>query len=200
MKSHLEDDLINLIEGTISRLAGKEVLTSARAYEIVYDAARDRILVADKNNQNPLSTLFAVHKELKPFYHRVRSIVARQLIGLTYDHTKQAVIDACEVFLGRQDLTIAPKPTLAFTGYCDTFSIWNLYCNGTDARRNVNEKSCDRALLYRLDQSIELLGFILNGEVRVSDVIASAFNGTLTEPEARPAKSWGDPEFTQQAA
>jgi hypothetical protein len=122
-------------------------------------------------------------------YHPARRLVASQLRGLTLQDLIATAESAAVRFLGKHELAIVPKPTKAFSGYCEPHDAWNLLSNIYDAERKAREEDPaklsgkDLRLLADMKKCQQLLSMVHEKEVLPGDIVGKPFDGSIREQQ-----------------
>lgn len=179
MNSELENNMISTIEQHLRIKYGSELFSNSDAVNVAFEVVEDEIdshVVEEKA------------KEAKKIVHKIsrdlRTIVARQVVGITYDDAINSVIAARKHFLLSSELTIYPRPTKAYSGKCEPHDPWNLHCNAGDVKNFIQGKPVkedDVEIIRDLDRADLLLGFVIMGDVDRQAVTATPFDGYLGE-------------------
>jgi hypothetical protein len=176
--------ILNAIEQAISDLPVGHILSSGTAFEIAQRIAVQLTSeMSDLADQERQRTVMTILRDANP---AARDLIARQLRGMTFESIVNTLKDARERFQGTRELSITPKPTLAYTGECEELEPWNLYSNAIHtklaadkAKATGNWTDSDQALSHQLEACQQMLHFICQNEVRLADITGQPFDGKL---------------------
>jgi hypothetical protein len=125
-------------------------------------------------------------------YYPAREIVAKQLRGLTLQDVVETTEKAILRFLGRTELEVVPRPTLAFSGFCEPRDTWNLISNIFHARwaaeKAVLEPE-DEGLVRDMHKCEQMLHFMCQHDVEPEDIDGKPYDGAIREQTWLPRGS-----------
>ncbi len=191
-EQELIDAILTRIRGVIASLPEGVILASSDAFVIANDmiaqniAERGLVMTDVETKRYSRDIHYAA-------YQPARQLVADQLRGLALQDLISTTERGLARFLGRPDLEIVPKPTKAFSGYCEPHDVWNLLCNLFEAERKAREAemgaktSDDIRLLQDMKRCEQLLLLLNEQDVRLEDVDRKPYDGSIREPQWLPA-------------
>lgn len=182
--ANLITSIIEKVRETIQALPEGHILSLGEAFriakEMVTQDALDRGVAIGKFGTIPHSR-DVYHAAFYP----VREMVAAQLVGLTLQDVIETTEKAVERFLGKSELAIVPKPTMAYSGECERYDPWNLYSNAIHADQAATKLKPndpdDTELLLKLKKALQLLHFLTQRDVLREDIDGKPYDGTIRD-------------------
>jgi hypothetical protein len=191
-KATIIKTILGDITQTINGLPEGHILCSGGAFKIAEQIA-DAFVSSEDPNLTDVEKRRAIMDILHEAYPAAREIVARQMIGITFEQMVDTLTRARERFHGTRELAITPKPTLAYTGECEPLDPWNLYSNAVHADIAAKKaleigalSDTDEDLLNEIERTKQVLHFIIQREIKVEDITGQPFDGKITH-QTRPA-------------
>lgn len=191
-EQELIDAIVDRIRFTIDGLPEGSILASSEAFELATDTVAQS--VAERG-------LVMTDVEFRRFsrdvqyeaYQPARLLVAAQLRGLTLQDLISTTERGVARFLKKPELEIVPKPTKAFSGYCEPHDAWNLLSNTFHAERAAHDADKDSLsaedirLMEDLKRAQQLIFLLTQQDVLPEDIDGKPYDGTVREPQWRPA-------------
>lgn len=191
-EQELIDAILDRIRAAIASLPEGSILASSEAFtlanEVIDRHVAERALVMTEVEARRWSR--DIHYAA---YQPARLMVADQLRGLTLQDLISVTEKGAARFLDRAELKVMPKPTKAFSGYCEPHDPWNLLSNAFHAERAARENdrssmtADDIRLMEDLKRSQQLLFLLSQQDVLAEDIDGKPYDGTVREPQWVPA-------------
>jgi hypothetical protein len=187
------NEILEAINLTICDLPGREILDTGEAFEIAQRIAEQTVSILSPNLDDA-GKRRAVTTILNEAYYTARENVAAQFIGTTLEEIIETTKAGRHRFQGLSELAITAKPTLSYTGKCEPLEPWNLYSNAIHAHTAAMETKAkgiwspsDEVLLTEIKRARQMLHFLCQREIDVSDIDGKAFNGKIKH-QIRPVR------------
>lgn len=203
-EQELIDAIVDRIRTTIAGLPEGSSLTSSEAFTIANEmieknvAERGLVMTDVEFRRWSRDIHYAA-------YQPARLLVAAQLRGLTLQDLISTTEEGVARFLKKAELKLMPRPTKAFSGYCEPHEPWNLLSNAFHAEKAARDTDLDTMsaddvrLMEDLKRCQQLLFFISQQDVMVDDVDGKPYDGAIREPQWLPAARRSGPEAAASA-
>lgn len=206
--AHLEQELIDAIldriRAAIASLPEGSILASSEAFTLA-DEVIDRHIAGHGIVMTEVEFRRWSRDIHYTAYQPARLMVAAQLRGLTLQDLISITEKGAARFLDRAELKVMPKPTQAFSGYCEPHDPWNLLSNAFHAERAAREiernsmTADDIRLMEDLKRAHQLLFLVSQQDVLAEDIDGKPYNGTVREPQWVPATRRSSSEVASSA-
>jgi hypothetical protein len=191
-EQELIDAIVDRIRFAIDGQPEGDILSSGDAFRLASDTVAQS--VAERGLVMNDGELRRFSRDVQyEAYQSVRLLVAAQLRGLTLQDLIATTEHGVVRFLGKSELEIAPKPTKAFSGYCEPHDVWNLLCNLFEAGRKARETEVgamtpdDIRLAQDMKRCEQLLLLLNEHDVPLEDVDGKPYDGSVRDPQWLPA-------------
>jgi hypothetical protein len=180
--------IIDRIRDAIAQLPENTILTSGEAFVLAQDTVRKD--AAERGLELSHGQLDSyIRKTCLPAFSESRRLIAEQLRGMTLQDAIKVITEGVRRLTATGELEIVPKPTKAFSGYCDPHDPWNLICNAIKVEKAVSERDADLVadedirLIAEIRKAHQLLHFVVAKEVLIEDFDGVPFDGSTRAPE-----------------
>lgn len=203
-EQELIDAIVDRISATIAGLPEGSILASNEAFTIANEmiaqnvAERGLVMTDVEFRRYSRDIHYAA-------YQPARLLVAAQLRGMTLQDLISMTERGAARFLDRAELKVMPKPTKAFSGYCEPHEPWNLLSNAFHAERAARETDRgsmtrdDIRLMEDLKRCQQLLFLLSQRDVLPEDIDGNPYDGSVREPQWLPASRQPSSEVSASA-
>lgn len=194
-EQELIDEILDKIRGAIASQPDGSILASSEAFTLANEvidrhvAERGLVMTAAETKRWSRDIHYAA-------YQPARLMVAGQLRGLTLQDLISTTEKGAARFLDSAELQVTPRPTKAFSGYCEPHDPWNLLSNALHAEQAARETdrnsltADDIRLMDDLKRVQQLLFLLSQQDVLAEDIDGKSYDGSVREPQWAPAPRW----------